>query len=356
MADQGESCWLAGGAEEDVNLMAERFGGRLDNIDESSFDLNGTQNNDAEQQASDGAVLPQDEELVKEHLHLQERLKEAMQLLQEKEKELVKSRKEVEEETDKFKKENIDLEEKLKKMEASILDIENKITIENSEVDKLQRICDKETKEVQKQEDSVYSQCSNEYGSNDATSQSVKKHLEFLDACSDIRANYVKENLISVSVMGRRDTKCKAKDEIEILMTFSDHTFQNLINVKVYSEKCSWDDLIKKAIDERMGAVWLLNKITAHFQSVYGLNEEIEPLMKRYAIDWQQEERIVTIIVPGKRQATCILKLDSNYPATCNIECTRVDEQLKEKMKLIKEKVKRQEICTLTEWLEVLHS
>ena len=60
----------------------------------------------------------------------------------------------------------------------------------------------------------------------------------------------------------------------------------------------------------------------------------------RYAIDWQQEERLVTVIIPGKRQATCILKLDGNYPATRNIECTRVDEQLKDKMELIKEKVK----------------
>ena len=61
----------------------------------------------------------------------------------------------------------------------------------------------------------------------------MKKHLEFLDECSDIRVNYVKENLISVSVMGRRDENCEAKDKIEILMTFSDHTLQHLINVHV---------------------------------------------------------------------------------------------------------------------------
>ena len=51
--------------------------------------------------------------------------------------------------------------------------------------------------------------------------------------------------------------------------------------LQVYSDKCSWDDLIKQAVDERKGAVWFLNEITARFQSVYGLNEEIEPLMKR---------------------------------------------------------------------------
>ena len=55
-------------------------------------------------------------------------------------------------------------------------------------------------------------------------SYSVKKHLEFLDEFSDIHVNYVDETLISVCVLGRRDENCKAKDKIEILMTFSDHT------------------------------------------------------------------------------------------------------------------------------------
>ena len=66
--------------------------------------------------------------------------------------------------------------------EASILDMENRITVENLEVDKLQRLCDKETMIVQKQEDSIDTQCSNEYGSISANGRRLVKFV-----CSTVK-------------------------------------------------------------------------------------------------------------------------------------------------------------------------
>ena len=53
--------------------------------------------------------------------------------------------------------------------------MENKITVETLEVNKLQRLCDEETMIVQKQEDSINTRCFNENGSNGATGQRLVK-------------------------------------------------------------------------------------------------------------------------------------------------------------------------------------
>ena len=62
---------------------------------------------------------------------------------------------------------------------------------------------------------------------------SLSMLLQNLDDLPDIIVNYLDKNLISVSIMGRKDDDGKSSQEIEVILSFTDNKFGNLINAKV---------------------------------------------------------------------------------------------------------------------------
>ncbi len=45
-------------------------------------------------------------------------------------------------------------------------------------------------------------------------------------------------------------------------------------------------------------------------------------------MDWEADERLVTVMIPGKKASTCRLRIPVDYPSNQTIVCVYADQNL----------------------------
>ncbi|XP_065052983.1 uncharacterized protein LOC135682153 isoform X1 [Rhopilema esculentum] len=302
----------------------------------------------------DCSLLPQDEKHIKEYQELQEKIKCATETLAKKEKELKDAQNEFGQNLRKCQQMKSDVQERSKTLNKQSIEIEEKIRLEEVEISTLHEKCQREQMKIHEMEDEE-AKLLEKLNTKSEADSFVSEKLEILQHLSGITLNYIEGPVASFSIARKRNTEHEESQEIEVVLTFKNSVLKTLVDVKVYPEKHTWSELIDSALRQEISASELLHCMQRMYKNIDGLEEEIEFLQNRYAIDWQPEQKLLTVILPNEGQAMCKLQLNGDYPGNQSIECTYTDELLKGKIDDISKRVRDGQVKNLTEWLELLH-
>eukprot|EP00794_Sanderia_malayensis_P003655 gene3655-4172_t len=338
---ESDSCWLANSTSNGRNDLPKDY--------DILMDISGIENLEGAQYGKnpEDNVLPCHEEFYKENLELKKSITSTLKILNAKVDQLEAMKSEFEQESDQCEK------------EKRLVEVNKVLLMEETSLANARKTGEKERQETLACESELEEFKIKMSDGNGSKSQQTKsdiiKVFRRYDCLSGIAVNSVNDDEISVSILGNQDNNGSCS-ELEVILRYQGGIFEKLVDVEVRCNLCSWDGLIDCALNKGGDTVWLLQEIKKQFHSLYSLQEEIDALQHKYAIDFEPEQRIVTVILAGKKQLTCKLQLHSSYSLNQVVECIQADGALRERVTEIEGKVKNHEVSGLTQWLEQLHA
>lgn len=101
---------------------------------------------------------------------------------------------------------------------------------------------------------------------------------------------------------------------LRLTIIFADADKTSVASIQVNVPTLEVDDLLHEA-QRTNNLHLLLLSIYQRWTKYFHLLEEIEPLRRRYALDWLHSEGVVRVLCGSQSQITCTLKLHDDYPS-----------------------------------------
>ena len=93
-------------------------------------------------------------------------------------------------------------------------------------------------------------------------------------------------------------------------------------------------------------------EVQKRFQNHVKLLKEMKSLQKRFAIDWNEEEQMVRLMLGKAGQIVCTLKIQNGYPSNGDVSVVQIHGA--DSAIIFQDSLVTTELRTLTSWIEYL--